>query len=176
LPNLFWAVTGPFIATGESRPRIEPAGKGETSRVGLGFQYLEIIGGACHPGRLVGGRSVGVMVVERSGDQGVKTGALLAGKATSESYLPREIFDHTIDLLHDERETLRRCCFVSKLWVPRTQKHLFDYAQFRSSISVRGGGRSWTLRCRACGLLIDCPWRVMAAKWKRVVGSNPSLV
>jgi len=66
------------------RPRIEPAGKGETSRVELDFQYLEIVGGACHPGRLMGGRSVGIMVVGK-GDQGVKTGALLG----QESWLER---------------------------------------------------------------------------------------
>jgi len=31
-------------------------------------------------------------------------------------YLPPEILDHTADLLHDKRESLRRCCLVSKPW------------------------------------------------------------
>lgn len=38
--------------------------------------------------------------------------------------LPPEIFDYIVDFLHDQSEALRRCCLVSKSWVPRTQKHL----------------------------------------------------
>ena len=40
-------------------------------------------------------------------------------------YLPPETLDCIIDLLHDEPATLKDCCLVSKLWVPRTRKHLF---------------------------------------------------
>jgi hypothetical protein len=39
--------------------------------------------------------------------------------------LPPEILDDIIDLLHDQPKTLKRCCLVSKSWVPRTRKHLF---------------------------------------------------
>jgi hypothetical protein len=42
-----------------------------------------------------------------------------------DSHLPPEISDHIVDLLRDEPETLKRCCLVSKSWVPRTRKHLF---------------------------------------------------
>jgi len=44
--------------------------------------------------------------------------------------LPREIFDYTVDLLHDEPDTLKRCCLVSRSWVPRTRKHLFANIRF----------------------------------------------
>ena len=44
--------------------------------------------------------------------------------------LPPEILDHTIDLLHDEQETLEDCCLVAKSWVPRTRKHLFAHVRF----------------------------------------------
>ena len=51
----------------------------------------------------------------------------------SDPYLPPEILDSIIDLLHDEPETLRQCCLVSKSWVPRARRHLFAYVKFRSS-------------------------------------------
>jgi hypothetical protein len=41
-------------------------------------------------------------------------------------YLPPEILDWIVDLLHDEPEALKRCCLVSKSWVPRTRIHLFE--------------------------------------------------
>ena len=40
-------------------------------------------------------------------------------------YLPPEILDWIVDLLHDEPKALKRCCLVSKSWVPRTRMHLF---------------------------------------------------
>jgi hypothetical protein len=46
--------------------------------------------------------------------------------------LPPEILDGTIDLLHDEPETLKRCCLVSKSWIPRTRKHLFADLGFQT--------------------------------------------
>jgi len=45
-------------------------------------------------------------------------------------HLPQEILDYTTDLLHDERETLKQCCLISKSWVPRAQKHLFADISF----------------------------------------------
>ena len=42
------------------------------------------------------------------------------------------MLDRIIDLLHDELETLKQCCLVSKSWVPRTRKNLFAEIEFRS--------------------------------------------
>ena len=50
----------------------------------------------------------------------------------SNPYLPPEILDHIIDLLHDERETLKRCCLVCQSWVPRTRRILFAEIEIRS--------------------------------------------
>jgi len=46
-------------------------------------------------------------------------------------YLPQEILDYIIDTLHDEPEALKRCCLVSKPWVPRTRKYLFTHIEFQ---------------------------------------------
>ena len=48
-------------------------------------------------------------------------------------YLPPETLDYITDLLHDESETLKECCLVSKSWVPRTRRHLFAHIQFSSA-------------------------------------------
>ena len=45
---------------------------------------------------------------------------------------PPEIFDHLIDLLRNNRGTLKQCCLVSKSWISRTRKHLFARIEFRS--------------------------------------------
>ena len=86
----------------------------------------------------------------------------------SEPYLPREILDYIIDLLRNERETLKRCCLVSKPWVPRTRKHLFAYIQFRSSSDLESWKTTFpdvanSPACHARELLVNCPWRVVAA-------------
>ncbi|KAF9645264.1 hypothetical protein BDM02DRAFT_3073690, partial [Thelephora ganbajun] len=47
-----------------------------------------------------------------------------------QSHLPPEILDYIVDLLHDEPETLKQCCLVSKSWVSRTRKHLFANVEF----------------------------------------------
>jgi len=47
------------------------------------------------------------------------------------SNLPCEILDHIVDLLHDHKITLKRCCPVSKSWVPRTRRYLFAEVEFR---------------------------------------------
>ena len=51
-------------------------------------------------------------------------------------HLPRETLDYIIDLLHDEPETLRECCLVSKSWIPHARKHLFTDIKFRSVIDL----------------------------------------
>ena len=43
----------------------------------------------------------------------------------SNPYLPPELLDYIVDLLHDDLDALRKCCLVSKSWIPRTRKHLF---------------------------------------------------
>ena len=53
------------------------------------------------------------------------------------SHLLPEIFDHIADLLHDQPETLERCCLVSKSWVPRTRKHLFAQIIFQTEEHLR---------------------------------------
>ena len=49
----------------------------------------------------------------------------------SNPYLPQEILDEIIDLLHDHRDALKRCCLVSESWVPRTRQHLFAKIEFK---------------------------------------------
>ena len=44
--------------------------------------------------------------------------------------LPPEISDYIVDLLHGEQEVLKRCCLLSKPWIPRARKHLFGRIQF----------------------------------------------
>ena len=57
---------------------------------------------------------------------------------TTTSYpdLPPEILDHIVDLLYDDPEALRRCCLVSKSWVPRTRKHLFASVKLLSQADL----------------------------------------
>jgi hypothetical protein len=55
----------------------------------------------------------------------------------SNPYLPPEMLDHTVDLLHDDPATLRRCCLVAKPWIPRTRKYLFANMVFRNIKDVR---------------------------------------
>ena len=41
-------------------------------------------------------------------------------------HLPPEIVDDIIELLHDDRNTLHRCCLVSKSWIPRARRYIFN--------------------------------------------------
>ena len=40
-------------------------------------------------------------------------------------FLPSEILDLIVDHLYDGLITLKKCCVVSKSWIPRTRNHLF---------------------------------------------------
>ena len=51
---------------------------------------------------------------------------------TSQPHLPQEIIDYIVDLLQDERKTLKQCCLVSKSWLPRTRKYIFRKIRFKS--------------------------------------------
>ena len=55
----------------------------------------------------------------------------------SNPVLPPELLDHIVDLLHDDVDTLRNCCLVSKPWIPGTRKHLFATVQFPSSKTLQ---------------------------------------
>lgn len=50
--------------------------------------------------------------------------------------LPPEIFDHIIDYLCRERNTLKKCSIVSKSWVPRTRRHIFAQVDFMTRESI----------------------------------------
>jgi len=77
-------------------------------------------------------------------------------------YLPPEILDHIIDLIHCDRETLKKCCIVSKSWVPRTRRHLFAEVKFRSVDDFELWKRVFpdvatSPACHTRTLSIDCP-------------------
>lgn len=57
----------------------------------------------------------------------------------SSPHVPAELQDHVVDHLHDSEDALKRCCLVSKSWVPRARKHLF------ADITLRTAGdlQSW---------------------------------
>lgn len=70
----------------------------------------------------------------RAGGMGIgaKAEALALEKNDIRSYLPREILDDIVNLLHYEPWALKQCCIVSKPWVPSTRKHLFATIDFTS--------------------------------------------
>ena len=55
----------------------------------------------------------------------------------SDLHLPPEILDYIVDFLHYQPKTLKRCCLVSKSWVPRTRKHLFREIIFRHPSNLK---------------------------------------
>ena len=70
--------------------------------------------------------------------EGAKAGVSSLGETTmSDPSLPPEIFDHVVDLLHDEPKALWNYCIVAKPWVARTRKHLFADIDFSSSANGR---------------------------------------
>ena len=56
----------------------------------------------------------------------------LAATVMSNPDLPAELVEKIVDLLRDDADTLKRCCLVSKSWIPLTRKHLFANIEFRS--------------------------------------------
>ena len=48
-------------------------------------------------------------------------------------HLPQEVRDYIVDHFYDDPETLKRCCLISKSWVPRARKHLFSIVTFKSA-------------------------------------------
>ena len=55
----------------------------------------------------------------------------------SDPHLPAEVLDHVVDHLHDNPETLKQCCLVSKSWITRTRTHLFADIGFPVPKSLR---------------------------------------
>ena len=62
---------------------------------------------------------------------------LFTPTSMSDLHLPQEIPDHVVDILHDQIETLRQCCLVSKSWVPRTRKYLFATVELITSDDIK---------------------------------------
>ena len=100
-------------------------------------------------------------------------------------YLVQEIIDYTIDLLHNDPETLKRCCLVSKSWIPRTRKHLFSHIQFRSPSSLGSWKKKFpdvanSPAYHAHTLVVSCPRFVTASDaeeggWVRAFSGVKSL-
>jgi len=108
------------------------------------------------------------------------------------SRLPLEILDYIVDFLHDERDTLKNCCLVSKSWVPRTRQHLFGDVKFHSATDLMlwketFPDQSDSPACHTHTLFVACPEEVTAVDAERggwipsfsrvvelVVYSNPS--
>jgi len=82
--------------------------------------------------------------------------------------LPPKILDHVTDLLHDEPETLKQCCLVSKSWIPRTRRHLFADIKFRSADDLVSWKKAFpdianSPACHIHTLFVGCPWLIVAA-------------
>ena len=51
-------------------------------------------------------------------------------------HVPPEISQYIVDYLHDDPETLKQCCLVSKSWVPCARKHVFGQMDFKNSTDL----------------------------------------
>ena len=63
----------------------------------------------------------------------------LAFAETTMSDLPCELLDHIVDFLHNDQTSLKKCCLVSKSWIPRSRKCLFAVIRFH----CLGNLQSW---------------------------------
>ena len=57
--------------------------------------------------------------------------------------LPPEMVDYIIDFLHDDRKTLKKCCLLSRSWVPRTRGHLFNEVKLDKPSSLKAWVKSF---------------------------------
>jgi len=83
-------------------------------------------------------------------------------------HLPQEILDYVTDLLHDEQETLKQCCLVSKSWVPCARKHLFADISFSRTGDLEAWKKTFpdpenSPARHTHSLRISCPQSVTAA-------------
>jgi len=88
-------------------------------------------------------------------------------------HLPQEILDYATDLLHDEQETLKRCCLVSKSWVPRARKHLFADIKFSCTEVLEAWKKAFPDPANSPArhtrsLIVSCPGSVTAADAEEV--------
>ena len=71
---------------------------------------------------------------ERTNATAADPEALAAGSSLTKTVMPKhcpsEILDYIVDFLHDNPDALKRCCLVSKSWIPRCRKHLFAVVEF----------------------------------------------
>jgi len=79
----------------------------------------------------------------------------------STPHLPPELLDSIIDLLRSSQKVLRRCCLVSKSWIPRTRKYLFADIVFHTAKSLQSWKKTFpdpstSPACYAKSLSIDC--------------------
>jgi hypothetical protein len=86
----------------------------------------------------------------------------------SELPLPADVLDYVTDHLHDKPETLKRCCLVSKSWIPRARKHLFADIMFYTAENLQSWKETFpdlsTSPTRyAKNLFVGCPEVVTAA-------------
>jgi len=111
-------------------------------------------------------------VVERGTvSKGAGIAARMPAHAETTMSSPRltaELLDHVVDYLHDSKDALRKCCLVSKSWVPRARRHLFAEVWFETEEDLE----SWlgifpdpsTSPARYTkNLIIDCPQAVAIA-------------
>jgi len=83
-------------------------------------------------------------------------------------HLPQEILDYVTDLLHDEQETLKQCCLVSKSWVPCARKHLFADISFSRTGDLEAWKKTFpdpevSPARHTHSLYVGCPESVTAA-------------
>ncbi|KAF9645274.1 hypothetical protein BDM02DRAFT_3205327 [Thelephora ganbajun] len=83
-------------------------------------------------------------------------------------HLPPEILDYIVDLLHDEPETLKQCCLVSKSWASRTRKHLFANVEFFTADDLEAWKQMFPDPARSPAhhthtLSIHCIWAIEEA-------------
>jgi hypothetical protein len=86
----------------------------------------------------------------------------------SNSRLAFELLDHTVDLLHDSRDTLKSCCLVSKSWIPRARKHLFASINLSTAEDLQAWKAmfpdpSTSPACYTKSLFVKCPLTVTAS-------------
>ena len=73
---------------------------------------------------LTGGKEVGQRSVPK------RRLTLQTETTMSNHHFPPELLDYIVDLLRDSQGVLGNCCLVSKSWIPRTRRHLFENIRF----------------------------------------------
>ena len=87
--------------------------------------------------------------------------------------LPPELLDHVVDFLQDAADTLESCCLVSKSWIPRTRKHLFEFVEFYTEEDVESWKTtfqdpSMSPACYTKTLFVRWPWATPVAETKEL--------